>query len=143
MSGQQPGPRRRVRTRKHRDPEPTPPAESAAPAEPTPPAEPAPPAEPTSAAVRTGRRGGRRSADRAERGLRGLVGAGPTQLGVSAAMRARDASRPTAEDLAAAERDLVIVRRNYTAPGDTAAEDDRNGQAGPGPTGSGTSPDSS
>jgi hypothetical protein len=49
----------------------------------------------------------------AERGLRGLVGSGPSQVGVDGAMRARDASRPTAEDLAAAERDVVIVRRNY------------------------------
>jgi hypothetical protein len=28
-------------------------------------------------------------------------------------MRARDASRPTEDDLAAAERDLVIVQRHY------------------------------
>ncbi len=51
-----------------------------------------------------------------ERGLRGLVGAGSTQLGVTAAMRVRDAARPTAEDLAAAERDLVIVRRHWQPP---------------------------
>jgi len=31
-------------------------------------------------------------------------------------MRARDAARPTAADVAAAERDLVIVRRNYVPP---------------------------
>jgi hypothetical protein len=31
-------------------------------------------------------------------------------------MRARDASRPTDEDIAAAERDLVIVRRHWTPP---------------------------
>lgn len=48
-----------------------------------------------------------------ERGLRGLVGAGSSQVGVAAAMRARDASRPTAEDLAAAEHDLTIVRRHW------------------------------
>jgi hypothetical protein len=51
-----------------------------------------------------------------ERGLRGLVGAGPSQVGVSGALRARDAARPRPEDLAAAERDLVIVRRNYVPP---------------------------
>jgi hypothetical protein len=51
-----------------------------------------------------------------ERGLRGIVGAGPSQVGVLGAMRARDAARPTAEDLAAAERDLVIVRRHYVPP---------------------------
>jgi hypothetical protein len=51
-----------------------------------------------------------------ERGLRGIVGAGPSQVGVLGAMRARDAARPTAEDLAAAERDVVIVRRHYVPP---------------------------
>jgi hypothetical protein len=44
------------------------------------------------------------------------VGAGPSQVGVVGAMRARDAARPTAEDMAAAERDLVIVRRHYVPP---------------------------
>jgi hypothetical protein len=53
----------------------------------------------------------------AERSLRGIVGAGSSQVGVAGAMRARDAARPTAEDLAAAERDLVIVRRHYVPPG--------------------------
>lgn len=60
-------------------------------------------------------RGTRRGSD-AERSLRGIVGAGPSQVGVSGAMRARDAARPTAADVAAAERDLVIVRRNYVPP---------------------------
>ena len=53
----------------------------------------------------------------ADRSLRGIVGAGSSQVGVVGAMRARDAARPTAEDLAAAERDLVIVRRHYVPPG--------------------------
>jgi len=48
-----------------------------------------------------------------ERGLRGLVGAGTSQLSVSAALRARDASRPTEADLAEAEEQLVLVRRNW------------------------------
>ncbi len=52
----------------------------------------------------------------AERGLRGLVGAGPSQVGVSAAMRARDAARPTAADEAAAEKQVRLVRRNYKPP---------------------------
>jgi hypothetical protein len=52
----------------------------------------------------------------AERGLRGLVGAGPSQVGVSGALRARDAARPRPEDIAAAEAELVIVRRNYVPP---------------------------
>ncbi|WP_374728274.1 hypothetical protein [Catenuloplanes atrovinosus] len=49
----------------------------------------------------------------AERGLRGLVGSGSSQVSVRAAMRARDASRPTDEDLAEAQERLVIVRRNW------------------------------
>ncbi|TDC42644.1 hypothetical protein [Micromonospora sp. KC213] len=57
------------------------------------------------------RRGG---ADESERGLRGLVGSGSSQVGVRAAMRARDAARPSEEDLAAAEARLVVVRRNWT-----------------------------
>ncbi|MGH3730282.1 MAG: hypothetical protein ACRDTU_16250 [Micromonosporaceae bacterium] len=48
-----------------------------------------------------------------ERGLRGLVGSGTSQVGVSSATRARDAARPTPADLARAEQDLVIVRRNW------------------------------
>jgi len=49
----------------------------------------------------------------AERGLRGLVGSGSSQVGTSAAMRARDAARPTDADLAEAQERLVIVRRNW------------------------------
>ena len=52
----------------------------------------------------------------AERGLRGLVGAGPSQVGVSGAMRARDAARPTAADDAAAQDKVRLVRRNYKPP---------------------------
>jgi hypothetical protein len=48
-----------------------------------------------------------------ERGLRDLVGAGRSQLGVDGALRGRDVNRPSEEDLAAAERDVVIVRRNW------------------------------
>ncbi|GAA4456420.1 hypothetical protein GCM10023170_051140 [Phytohabitans houttuyneae] len=48
-----------------------------------------------------------------ERGLRGLVGSGSSQVGTSAAMRARDAARPTDADLAEAQERLVIVRRNW------------------------------
>lgn len=48
-----------------------------------------------------------------ERGLRSLVGAGSSQVSVVAAMRARDASRPTDEDLAAADENLQIVRRGW------------------------------
>jgi hypothetical protein len=48
-----------------------------------------------------------------ERGLRGLIGGGSSQVGVAAAMRARDSARPTDADLAAAERNLPIVRRGW------------------------------
>ena len=54
--------------------------------------------------------------DTAERGLRDLVGAGSSQVGVSGALRARDVNRPTADDLAEAERDTVIVRRHWQPP---------------------------
>jgi hypothetical protein len=49
----------------------------------------------------------------AERGLRGLVGSGSSQVSVGAALRARDAARPTEEQLAEAEQNLPIVRRNW------------------------------
>jgi hypothetical protein len=45
--------------------------------------------------------------------LRDLVGAGHSQLGVSGALRGRDVNRPTEEDLAEAEREVVIVRRHW------------------------------
>jgi len=54
--------------------------------------------------------------DSGERGLRDLVGAGRSQLGVSGALRGRDVDRPTDEDLAEAEQSLVIVRRHWTPP---------------------------
>lgn len=43
---------------------------------------------------------------------------------MSGALRARDASRPRPEDVEAAERDLVIVRRHYV-PADTLPGTDR------------------
>ena len=45
-----------------------------------------------------------------ERGLAGLIGSGATRVGASSAVRAREVSRPTAEDLAAAEQSLVLRR---------------------------------
>ena len=51
--------------------------------------------------------------DSAERGLRDLIGAGKSQLGVSGALRGRDVNRPDAEDLAEAEENVVIVRRHW------------------------------
>jgi hypothetical protein len=52
----------------------------------------------------------------AERGLRGLVGGGSSQVRVTAALRTRDATRPTAEDMASAETNLVIIRRGWVPP---------------------------
>lgn len=50
----------------------------------------------------------------AERGLRGLVGGGSSQVSPMAGLRARDAARPRPEDLARAEAELQIVRRNWS-----------------------------
>ncbi|GGL20145.1 hypothetical protein [Mangrovihabitans endophyticus] len=66
---------------------------------------------PAPAPARTPR--GRAAEEHAERGLRGLVGSGSSQVSVSAALRARDAARPTPEHLADAEENLPIVRRNW------------------------------
>jgi hypothetical protein len=59
---------------------------------------------------------GTKERDRTDRGLRELVGPGRSQVGVSGALRARDVNRPSADDLAAAERDVVIVRRHWRPP---------------------------
>jgi hypothetical protein len=49
-----------------------------------------------------------------ERNLRGLIGGGSSQVKPTVAMRARDAARPRDRDLAAAEAELVVIRRNWT-----------------------------
>ena len=54
----------------------------------------------------TGRKGGERAG-----GMAGLTGAGPSIVGVSGAMRARDVSRIRKEDEERAERTVVIKRR--------------------------------
>ncbi|MEV1289711.1 hypothetical protein [Micromonospora sp. NPDC049679] len=70
--------------------------------------------EPVAPASRRGGGTGGSAEDReTERGLRGLVGSGASQVSVTAALRARDATRPSDDDLAAAEERLVIVRRNW------------------------------
>jgi len=77
---------------------------------------PAPPAPTEPATVKQGhRRRGQR--DPGERGLRDIVGAGRSQVGVSGALRARDVNRPSTDDLAEAERDVAIVRRNWKPTG--------------------------
>jgi hypothetical protein len=72
-----------------------------------------PPATP---AGRTRRQPRGRSESAAERTLRSLVSSRPTQLSPTVAMRAREVATPTEQDLAEAERDLMIVRRNYVPP---------------------------
>ncbi|MEV6345051.1 hypothetical protein [Actinoplanes sp. NPDC051851] len=104
-------------------PVPTPPASPV----PTPPAAPVPTPpvakQPASGQPTVNRRptvGGRPTSgagagaeEQGERGLRGLVGSGSSQVSIGAALRARDSSRPTDQDFAEADRDLVIVRRNW------------------------------
>ncbi|MFV2018835.1 hypothetical protein [Micromonospora sp. LOL_023] len=75
--------------------------------------EPVPPHRPRRQTV--GRGGGHPLDDRdtTDRGLRGLVGSGTSQVSTTAALRARDASRPGDAELAAAEESLTIVRRHW------------------------------
>jgi hypothetical protein len=61
-----------------------------------------------------GRPGRDRRGDVSERALRGLVTTRGTQVSWSAATRARSMAPPSDADLAAAEEELVIIRRNYT-----------------------------
>lgn len=71
-------------------------------------------------------RGASLSEDReGDRGLRGLVGAGSSQVSLDAALRARDASRPSAADLAEAERRVVLIRRNWTPRNDSPSIGER------------------
>ncbi|AEH08962.1 MULTISPECIES: hypothetical protein [Protofrankia] len=49
-------------------------------------------------------------------GLRALIGAGRSRLPPGTAMRARDIARPDPDDLAEAERSVVIRRRPWTDP---------------------------
>jgi hypothetical protein len=51
-----------------------------------------------------------------DRGWRDLAGNSPSQVGVVGALRARDVARPRLSDYEAAERDLVIVRRDWQPP---------------------------
>lgn len=51
--------------------------------------------------------------EQGERGLRDLVGAGRSQLGVDGALRGRDVNRPSEEDLAEADANLIIIRRHW------------------------------
>jgi hypothetical protein len=51
-----------------------------------------------------------------ERALRSLIGPGRSRVGVVGAMRARDVSRPSAEEYAAADGNVVLIRRHYVPP---------------------------
>ncbi|GAA3351313.1 hypothetical protein GCM10020358_80560 [Amorphoplanes nipponensis] len=101
------------------DPEPETPASAEPvgpaprPGAPSPRTGPLPPGRPARPVARPTSGAGAGGDDQSERGLRGLVGSGSSQVSVGAALRARDAARPTAEQLAEAEAELVIVRRNW------------------------------
>jgi hypothetical protein len=123
---EEPGSARRRRRRRARSAQGPPTRAVSPPASPdpqqSPPASPAPPPErpdvappqaETRAPAATPPRKRRAPRESGERGLRDIVGAGSSQLGVSGALRGRDVNRPTDEDLAEAERDVVIVRRNW------------------------------
>ena len=63
------------------------------------------------------RRTGRSTREEAsERSLRSLVTTRSTQVSTTAALRAREVALPSPAELAAAEADLVIVRRHYVPP---------------------------
>jgi hypothetical protein len=51
-----------------------------------------------------------------DRAWRELLGNAPSQVGVSGALRARDVARPGEAELAAADRDLFLVRRQWKPP---------------------------
>jgi len=61
--------------------------------------------------------GKRGSSSRGEEGAAAaLTGGGPSQLGVNGSMRARDVSRPTAEDVALAEKLVQVSYRPRSKP---------------------------
>jgi hypothetical protein len=100
--------RRRRRGQTPEQARPAPDTSAEAPAQPDGPADPAEPTPPP--------RRDRRTPRDSERGWRDLAGNSPSQVGVGGALRARDVARPSAADLAAAERDVVIVRRKWQPP---------------------------
>lgn len=114
---QRPVTRRRPRRRTERAAVPSP-APAAAPGYGKPPAKPAPPAksEPpdrSESLVARPPRAERNRAESPDRQWRELAGAGRTQLTLGAALRARDADRPSAAELAEAEQTVAIQHRNW------------------------------
>ncbi|HWH00124.1 MAG TPA: hypothetical protein VNV66_12570 [Pilimelia sp.] len=67
---------------------------------------------------------------RPDPGLRGLATSAASQVSLDAALRARDAARPRPADLAAAEAELRLVRRNWLPPGQAPPPGQRPRQAG-------------
>ena len=59
---------------------------------------------------------GHRGVGADERAATALTGGGPSQLGVQGSMRARDVSRPTDDDVAAAERLVQVSYRPRSHP---------------------------
>ena len=70
-----------------------------------------PPADDQSSTVR------RRGAAELERAWREPAGDGTSQVGVDGALRARDVARPSEDELAEAERDVVVIRRHWRPAG--------------------------
>lgn len=72
----------------------------------------------------------RRGESAIERSLRALVSTRTTQLPFDVAMRAREVAQPSAQDLADAERELVIVRRHYVPPAPLVTKKNDAGRGG-------------
>jgi hypothetical protein len=51
-----------------------------------------------------------------ERNWRDLAGSSPSQVGVDGALRAREVARPTDQDRLEAEREVVVIKRNWQPP---------------------------
>jgi hypothetical protein len=62
------------------------------------------------------RKGGGARSGGGERPPGGLVGGGPSQLGVDGSMRARDVSRPSETDVDTAERNVRVSYRPRSGP---------------------------
>jgi hypothetical protein len=105
--------RRRRRASAPQGPVPGPPPTAAEPAQQSPRR-----ADPTATHGSSKRRraGKERNSGGTERGMRDLVGPGHSALGVDGALRGRDVNRPSEAELAEAERDVPIVRRNWRPP---------------------------
>ena len=75
----------------------------------------------------TGGRRGDRGGRGEERAAAALTGGGPSQLGIVGSMRARDVSRPRADDVTAAEK---LVQVSYRPRPKSSAEHHDDGSGG-------------